>query len=96
METKNLQTLLSRVFYSGKPKKDEKRYVDYKLEFKCVFKSPIDKVIEERYVNNEEKTQTRILSYFYFNDKEYDRLVQSINKFNMSNHKDFFAINAIQ
>ncbi len=94
IETKLLEILLNRIWFAGNPKANNKRYVEYTLDFKTVFNSPVEDVIVNRYINNTKKDKLRILCYIYYTEREQTTLIQKANKYGLSNNKYFFAINS--
>lgn len=95
IDTKLLEVLLNRVWFAGNPKASTKRYVEYTLDFKTVFNSPIEDVIVNRFITNTKKGKLRFLCYIYYTEKEQTTLIQKVNKFGLSNNKYLFTINSI-
>lgn len=91
-----IDLLFKRIWYAGKPKESDKRYVNYVLEFKKAFNSPIENNIQNRYLNNNKKDKIRFLCYVYFSEREQSILEHYINKYRLANNKNFTIINAIR
>lgn len=94
IDTKLLEIVFNRIWFAGKPKDNNKRYVEYTLEFKTVFNSPVGNVLTNRYVNNNKKNKVRMLCYIYFNDREHEIVTQNINKYGLSKNENLIIINA--
>ncbi|BDR75130.1 hypothetical protein N072000002_08050 [Clostridium tetani] len=94
IDTKLLTILFNRVWFAGRPKEGNNRYIDYTLEFKTAFNSPIGNVLANRYVNNNKKDKVRILCYIYFNDREHSMLTQKINDYGLSRNEKIIIIDA--
>ncbi|WP_026895988.1 hypothetical protein [Clostridiisalibacter paucivorans] len=93
---KFLEILFNRIWFAGRPKINQKRNVDYILEFKEVFNSPVEKNIINRFVNNNKESKNRILCYVYYNEREYEIVTESINKYDLCNNANIVIINAMK
>lgn len=91
-----LEILFNRIWFAGRPKDNKKSSVEYTLEFKTVFNSPVENIIISRFVDNNKQNKTRILCYVYFNDREYEIIAKNINKYGLSNNANITIINAMK
>ena len=85
--------LLNRVWFAGKPKGAAKRFVPYKLEFKCAANSPIEDNLYNRFIDKSDK-KVNILCYVYFTDNQHKRLIDALNKLNLTNNNNIVLVDA--